>query len=131
MKLEYHAGTAIDIVSEPACTDCSISAMLPICELGKMSTFILPFDSLPSSSPNSTSALWWIWSGGSMWPNFTVFVAWARATPAADSVPAAARPADVFRKSRRVVGGRLDRVMSGSPPAGYLEAQQAGQPKGQ
>ena len=57
MKLEYHAGTAIDIDSEPACTDCSISGMLPICELGKMSSLIVFLESLPSSSPKSAIAL--------------------------------------------------------------------------
>ena len=57
MKLEYHAGTAMVIVSDPACTDCSISGMLPSCELGKISTFILPEESLASSSPNITMAL--------------------------------------------------------------------------
>ena len=34
MKFEYHAGTAIDIVSEPTFSCDSISGMLPSCELG-------------------------------------------------------------------------------------------------
>ncbi len=57
MKLEYQAGTAIDIVSEPACTDCSISGMVPSCELGKISTFILFDESFASSSRKMTIAL--------------------------------------------------------------------------
>ncbi|MFN0302607.1 MAG: hypothetical protein ACKVQU_19910 [Burkholderiales bacterium] len=66
MKLEYHAGTAMLIVGDPACTDYSISAMLPISELGKMSTFRRLPESFASSSANIAIARWWIWSGGSM-----------------------------------------------------------------
>src|SRR5262245_19960572 len=76
--------------------------MLPSCELGKISTFILFDDSLASSSANICTARLWICAGGSICPNRSIFADWPIAGAPKPAASAVAAPASyAFRKSRR------------------------------
>ena len=57
LRTGAHDSPPRELLSDPACTDCSISEIVPSCELGKISTLILFDDSLAISSAKTTIAL--------------------------------------------------------------------------